>query len=230
MSFGRTRIFHLLYLGTALALGCLLVACLDIPNAPDSSNRIESINVHVYQYDSVDSTYLKIDPADSATLAAIVTPKSLERDLEFYWYSSEDKLLREGQFYPVLPGNSVIPCKLTVVDKENNSKSVSFTTFSNSAPTLGDVTIPTEGDSINAAKDSPILFQWTSHDSRDDKLTHVLQIDSISYNVGDFTKVYQSGFDAGKHTFRVIVTDSYGVSDTTSWVNFWIVNSQEATE
>lgn len=169
---------------------------------------------------------LKINPADTATLVAVVEPRSIESDLKFYWYNEHD-LLGSSQSYTVPPSSSSIPNKLVVVDNEDNSKTILFTTVSNSAPILGKATIPTKGDTINATESTPILFQWTSYDSHDDKLTHVLQIDSTSYNVGSFTKVYQSGFQAGEHSFRVIVTDSYGVSDSLPWVKFMIVGSQE---
>lgn len=232
MSFGRTRIFKLLRLSIALTLGGLFVACLDIPATPDTERKIESIKVHVLQNGSVDSTLLKINPNDSATMVAVVRPDSLEEDLQFYWLGDDDNLMGSGKEYPIpLEESNNPPKALLVKDKEGNTRTISISTITNTAPTLGKGTVPMDDDTLVATNDAPILFQWTSTDSRDDELTHILQIDKESYNVGPLTKIYQSGFTPGEHKFRVIVTDSYGDSDTlSSWVQFFVKDPEKEDE
>lgn len=230
MSFGRTRIFRLLRLSIALTLGALFVACLDIPSNPDSTAVVETVKVMVYQNDIYDSTFYKINPAESASLVAKVYPASFENELEFYWYFN-DELVDSGTVYSIrFQDLSNIPNILFVTDKGGNSRTVRFTTILNSAPIIDSKTIPADGDSIEATENTPVLFQWNTFDSNDDKLTHILEIDSTSYNVGPLTKISQSGFEPGEHSFRVIATDSFGDSDTLSWVRFTITNSREDSE
>lgn len=222
MSLIHTKFFRLLNIGIALVLGGLLAACLDLPNDPDTSGKIESIKVHVVQYDKVDSTTLKINPKDSSTLVASVTPHHIKDELKFYWYF-EDELLDSGNVFPVNIRNSAfVPNVLQAIDKEGNSKTIDFSTTLNSAPYFDDKTFPQPNETIEASAETPVLFQWASIDSYEDELTHILEIDDVQYNVGSLTRIYQSGFTPGDHKFRVIVTDPYGDSDTLTWVSFKI--------
>ena len=199
-------------------------ACLDVPSEPDTSGKVQTVKVHALQYDKIDSTALKINPNDPATLITAVSPSNKANDLQYIWYNN-DIPLGSGRSYDILPNASInetilVPNTLVVIDKENNSQTFTFTVVMNYAPQLDKTTIPSQGETIVAEKNSPVQFQWKSTDSNDDILTHILEIDDNRYNVGNLTKVFQSGFDPGEHQFRVIVTDSYGDADTLDWVHF----------
>jgi len=220
VNFVPAKFLRLLNICLALTLGGLFVACLDIPNDPDTSGRIESIKVHVLQYDQEDSTKLKINPNDSSALVAVVHPDDNEDDLQYFWYEGEN-LLGSGQVFPIpVKEDFLIPNILVVTDKQNNSRTIKFDVIQNAAPVLDSETIPSDGANITADENTPVQFQWKSSDTNDDKLTHILEIDDVQYNVGPLTKVLQSGFRPGKHSFRVIVNDSYGDADTLSWIHF----------
>ena len=61
-----------------------------------------------------------------------------------------------------------------------------------------------------------------------DSLFHILEIDSTQYDVGTLMQVKPSGFKAGKHSFRIIVRDLYGDSDTIAYKSFYVVDTLEA--
>lgn len=230
MNFVPAKFLRLLNICLALTLGGLFVACLDIPSDPDTSGRIESIKVHVLQYDQEDSTKLKINPNDSAALVAVVYPDDNEDNLLFFWYEGKN-LIGDGKVFPIpVEEDFLIPNALLVVDKQYNSRRVKFNVIQNAAPVLDSETIPSNGANITADENTPVQFQWKSSDTNDDKLTHILEIDSVQYNVGPLTKVAQSGFKPGEHSFRVIVTDSYGDADTLSWVSFEIIDPNAGAE
>ena len=54
---------------------------------------------------------------------------------------------------------------------------------------------------------------------------HTLVIDSVRASVGSVTEIMQSGFAEGKHTFRVIVYDSYGDADSLSEKTFYMLDT-----
>lgn len=224
MSFVPAKFLRLLNICLALTLGGLFVACLDTPSDPDTSGRVESIKVHIVQNDKVDSTTLKINPRESATLVAAVYPSEAIDNLDFFWYYDET-ILGIGKTFSVSPDEDyVIPNALLVADAENNTKKVEFNVIRKSAPSLGMETIPHEGDVIEADEFAPIQFHWSAKNSSKEKLTFILEIDKTQYNVGSLTRVSQSGLSVGDHSFRVIVFDTYGDSDTLKWVNFTITD------
>jgi hypothetical protein len=46
--------------------------------------------------------------------------------------------------------------------------------------------------------------------------------------VGTLQSVQQSGFEKGVHTYQVVVTDSYGDSDSLPRLTFTVLDSTEA--
>lgn len=227
MSFGRTRIFSLLHLSIALFLGVLLGACLDIPNAPDSDRRVTSIKVHTIQNGVEDSTLLKINPMDSVLFQAVVTPSSAAGELTYSWFL-EDELLSEGRSYGTSPESGMdIPDRLVVKDKNGNKQEVRIQIIENRPPVLSNTTVPTDGDTVYASKNSPVTFSWLSKDFNGDVLKNVLVIDGTSYPVGPLNQVVQSGFEPGKHTLSIIVEDVYGEVDSIPTMTFYVVDTLE---
>lgn len=221
---------------TIALLGVFLAGCLDAPSDPDDLQPVESVNIKIKQDKGDYSTDLKVHPSDSATILATVEPEKLQKDLSFKWYytfEGKDSLLQKGEQFTFYPSRSesAIPNKLTVSDKEGNKQTYKFSVIINTAPVLSDSTIPVNGDTLYGTKESAFLFEWYSLDmdlANGDTLFHILEIDSTQYDVGTLMQVKQSGFKAGKHSFRIIVRDLYGDSDTIAYKSFYVVDTLEA--
>lgn len=233
------------FLMVATFFDLFLVGCLDAPSNPDALKPVESINVLIKQKGSSYSTQLKVHPSDSATIRAEVIPDNYQDDLSFEWFYSngkKDSLLRRGATYTFYPtkgatkdeknkGESVIPNKLIATDNEGNSLSKEFSVIINSLPVLADSTVPADGDTLYGSKTSAFLFDWYSYDmdlNNGDTLFHTLDIDGVKYEVGTLMQVKQSGFEPGKHKFRIIVRDLYGDADTLPYKKFYVIDTLEA--
>ncbi|WP_405322920.1 hypothetical protein [Fibrobacter sp.] len=221
---------------TIALLGVFLAGCLDAPSDPDDLQPVESVSIKIKQDKGDYSTVLKVHPSDSATILATVEPEKLQKDLSFKWYytfEGKDSLLQKGEQFTFYPSRSesTIPNKLIVSDKEGNKQTYEFSVIINTAPVLSDSTIPVNGDTLYGTKESAFLFEWYSLDmdlANGDTLFHILEIDSTQYDVGTLMQVKQSGFKAGKHSFRIIVRDLYGDSDTIAYKSFYVVDTLEA--
>lgn len=222
------------FVGIALLFaGGMLSGCLDLPSRPHSIKPIENVSITSFQLEKTDSTELKISPLFESTFHVNVTPKSYKDELEIEWFRSDngkDSLLCSGDSIVIshLPTPSEIPNKVVLTDKANNKLEKEFTIIVNTAPTMGSLAKPDQGDTLYATPTTAIEFSWTSSDydlSNGDKLNHTLEIDGVQYNVGQLNKVVQSGFKSGVHQFRVIVEDRYASADTLSMHKFFVVDT-----
>lgn len=226
----------------ATFLGCLLLfsGCLDIPDEPITENQIESYSLYIVQPGIADSSQLKINPKDSATLHLSIFPRQFKKQVSVQWFAdfiedpedstSARKLLGEGFQYGVSPETSIlqIPNIVVITDDEGNQVSFPFNIVINNPPYFSGNTVPAEGDVLYGTTKTAVLFKWQSFDDdaqQGDKLTHTLLIDDQEYNVGSLHQVYQSGFSEGEHTFRIIVKDSYGDTDSLPEQTFYMADT-----
>lgn len=210
-----------------------LLGCLDIPDEPNTESQLEYINVILQQEGKEDSTLLKIRPSESSIVRATVYPRQYKSRLSFQWSrhtKDSTHVLGEGTEYVIEAnaGKSKIPNELKVTDEAGNFLTKNFEIFVNMEPSLSNNTIPAENDTIYGNKHSAILFKWYSFDNDsfdEDKLEHTLIIDGETYPVGRLTQIRQSGFGEGAHTFKIIVFDTFGDSDTLDPVTFYMVDT-----
>lgn len=212
-------------------LSFILFGCLDIPTKPNTSAKIERINVYVEQVNSKDSTLLKINPNDSAKLHVDVYPRQYKNDLSFEWYIDENVLGKESS-YKIKKNikNDSIPNKVSVTDSEGNRREISFSIIQNTPPSIDSDAIPASGDTLYGNSKTAFLFQWNTNDEdyqKGDRISHTLIIDDKAYSVGALESIRQSGFTEGKHHFKVIATDSYGDSDTLKTHTFYVLTDTE---
>lgn len=228
VSFIRDHICRLFKLGPLLLAGCLLWGCLDIPSDPDTSSLVTSVSIFVEQYGKKDSTYFKINSNDSAAIVAKVHPQKAQKDLQFYWINGGE-ILDSGSTYLIyIKEYPFVPDSLVIVDKEGNKIGQRIRLIVNAPPTLSPKTVPADGDTIVASRDTPIQFQWKSFDpDYIDHLSHTLVLDGVHYELDDITSIKQSGFGKGKHLFKVIVTDAYGDMDSTRTQSFYVIAPKE---
>ena len=219
----------------ALVAGGLFSACLHIPDAPSDNSKITSVDVSVKQFGELKESPLKINSDDDAELIAEVTPSKFKNDIKYYWYKG-DETLGKGSVYTITTDYMAsskkiekhIPDKLVIEDNEGNRLKTTFQIVINVPPKLSTETKPEDGEILYGDSHTPILFSWHSSD-RDEsgQLFHTLEIDGISYNVGDLQQVQQSGFTMGKHTYRILVEDSLGDKDSIPEKEFFVIDSLE---
>ncbi|MCQ2060795.1 MAG: hypothetical protein MJY47_04315 [Fibrobacter sp.] len=206
-----------------------LTGCLDLPDDPETGNKIERISLTISQPGTADSTILKIHPGDSATLVANVYPQQFRDEITIQWYYTDAQIkknLGKGLTYGISKNFTLLPNYFIATDNEGNELVEAFEIIVNSPPKLSETTIPANGDTLWGSPNMAFLFQWESSDDDAnygrDSLHHILQIDSDAYSIGPFTHVMQSGFSTGKHSFRVIVEDARGDSDTLDTRTFYV--------
>lgn len=233
VSFMKMNKRSVLALCLALMAGGLFSACLDIPDAPNDSPKITSVEVLVKQFDETKESPLKINSDESAELIADVNPNHFRNDVKYFWYKGDDKL-GEGMVYTISTDDMAssekikqhIPDKLIIEDREKNRLSTTFQITINVPPKLSTKTIPADGDTLYGNTHTPILFSWQSSDRNEDKrLSHTLEIDGKLYNVGELQQVLQSGFTEGRHTYRILVEDSFGDKDSIPEQEFFVVDT-----
>lgn len=210
--------------------GLLLCACLDIPEEPEVSEKITSVNVVITQNNQKDSTLLKITSNEKATISAHVHPNAHRESLEYLWLNRGKVIGEKSSSEVDVSQNAIIPDSLVIRDPYGNTISKSLRIIVNTPPTLSKKTVPADGDTVIAQPSTPILFQWNSSDpDYIDNLNHILEIDGVSYKLGNNTSIRQSGFSKGKHSFRILVSDAYGDKDSTAHVNFYVKEQKEAS-
>lgn len=210
-----------------------LAGCLDLPDDPETGNKIERISLRISQPGIKDSSLLKIHPGDSATLFADVYPQQFRDEITFQWYyidlEGEMELIGKGLSLGIST-EDYLPNFFIATDKEGNQEKGAFEIIVNSPPTLSNETTPANGDTLWGSSTMAFLFKWESTDIDEilgmDSLQHILQIDGNSYPVGPLTQIMQSGFSAGKHSFRVIAEDSRGDSDTLDARSFYVYEKE----
>ena len=210
-----------------------LAGCLDLPDDPETGNKIERISLTISQPGTADSTLLKIHPGDSATLVANVYPQQFRDEIAIQWFYIDAQIkknLGKGLTYGIAKNFTLLPNYFVATDKEGNELAEAFEIIVNSPPTLSNETTPANGDTLWGSSTMAFLFKWESTDIDEilgmDSLQHILQIDGNSYPVGPLTQIMQSGFSAGKHSFRVIAEDSRGDSDTLDARSFYVYEKE----
>ncbi len=234
---GLVRGFRI-FCGTVFAGMLFTVSgCLDIPEEPNTAQELERLDVVVLQAGKEDSTLLKIHPSDSSIVRADIFPRQYKQQLTFVWSRhTQDTsfVLGEGQTYKIKANTDkgMLPNELEVKDEVGNSILKEFEIAVNMEPMLSTETTPSMNDTLYGNAHTSILFKWKSDDfdSFDDgKLEHTLIIDGQRYPVGHLTEIWQSGFKNGKHTFQIIVFDTFGDSDTLAPTTFYMADTTSYT-
>ena len=210
-----------------------LLGCLDIPDEPETGREIESVSLYILQEGALDSSLLKIRHGESAVLGAQVYPRQYKKELSFRWVlrtSAGDSVLGSEADYtlPAFASELSLPNLLILEDKVGNAREFPVSIIVNTPPTLSKKTEPADGDTLYGSANTAVLFKWKSSDSDVSdfrQLSHTLIIDSVRVSVGSVTEIMQSGFAEGKHTFRVIVHDSYGDADSLSEMTFYMLDT-----
>jgi hypothetical protein len=216
-----------------MVVALALSGCLDIPDEPNESQYVERVDVFLFQEGNQDSTLLKIRPNDSAVIRAAVYPRQFKNNLTFRWlYCKGDSASTIGDSaeytIPASPKASDIPNALEVFDGVGNTIRKDFKISVNMAPTLYTKTIPADGDTLYGNVHTSFRFKWLSYDTDsfdENKLQHTLIIDGTEYPVSRLTEIVQSGFTEGKHTFQIIVQDSFGDADTLAPRTFYMLDT-----
>ena len=223
----------LLNVSLALAASALFSACLDVPHAPNDPQKISNVSVFAKQFDEAIEEPIKINSTEKAELIAEVTPSKYKNKIKYYWYN-DDEILDSGATYTISTtymtssflSKNFIPDRLVIKDGEGNSLETTFTVKVNNPPQILAETIPADGDTLYGNIHTPFLFSWQSFDRDGSKgLENVLEIDGVQYQVGELQQVMQSGFSAGTHTFRILVTDSLGDKDSTDKQEFFVIDT-----
>ncbi len=212
-----------------------LGACGDIPDLPDSSAKIHDFEVYVHQ--SGKDTYepLKINSNDSASLAIYISPENERERVRCFWYNGED-LLDSGMTYPVsttmtastFTARNFIPDRVEIADREGNRLGKNISVIINAPPQIVGAATPANGDTLYGNSHTPFLFAWYSWDSdNNDRISNTIEIDGISYSLGEMNQIMQSGFGPGEHYFRVIVEDSRGDRDSIAPQTFIVIDPVE---
>lgn len=228
--FGKS-IPRLLNASLALVAGAVFAACMDIPDAPDDSKKVKSVEISISQFGESHTAPLKVNSNEDAQLVATVLPKQSSKELTYYWYNGED-IMDSGATYDISAllmqsdfiSENFIPNRVTITDSEGNSLEKTFEVIINAPPVLDTETIPADGDTLYGTSNTPILFQWNFYDLND-SVEIVLEIDDIPYSVGELNSLLQSGFYPGRHSFKITVTDSYGDSDSIPLQDFYVIDT-----
>ena len=219
----------------ALTAGGIFGGCLDIPEPVEDRTKILSVEVCLKQSGITYSEPLKANSSKKAELIAEVIPNDEKKKVKYYWYIGED-ILDSGSTYSISTtfmsstffSENFIPDRLVVEDREGNKLEKKFHVIVNTPPLISEETIPADGDTLYGNQSTPFTFAWLTTDrDQDDRLENILEIDGISYHVGELNQVIQSGFKEGEHTFRIIVEDLQGDKDSLPIQEFFVVDTLE---
>ena len=210
-----------------------LSGCLDIPDEPAEKVYLERLDIFVLQEGTADTTLMKIRPTDSSVVKAATYPMQLKNSLTCHWlYIKGDSATVMGEGYEyTIPANTKakdIPNAVEVTDEVGNTFLKEFKIVVNLKPVLEPQTTPANGDTLYGNTNTSIKFKWNSYDSDsfdENHLEHTLVIDNVPYAVGGLTELMQSGFSEGRHTFQVIVNDTFGDADTLAEKTFYMVDT-----
>ena len=228
MLFNRIRISSILSSLAVLSAGIALSACFEIPSKPNEGSSVNVISIYVKQDGKIDSTLLKIHPQDSAEILVNILPAALAPKLHFKWIrineENDDILLGTGDTFKIRKNATIgiIPNKLIAIDTEGNTLVTHFNIITNTPPEIDQITRPQQSDTLYGNQKTSFLFEWNSHDNDNEEFSHTILIDKVPYVVGEFNSIRQSGFEEGKHTFQVIVTDKYGDTDSSAVIKFYV--------
>lgn len=204
---------------------------MDIPDSPNDSLKITSVELSILQFDESRTAPLMVNSNDSAQLVVTIRPKSAAKGLKYYWYNGED-ILDSGSFYSISTdymessfiSENFIPNRLLLSDAEGNTLDTSFQVLVNAPPVLSAITTPADGDTLYGTVNTPFLFQWSFYDANDSVET-LLEIDDVTYSAGDLDHLLQSGFYPGRHSFKIKVTDSFGDCDSIPLQDFYVLDT-----
>ena len=210
-----------------------LSGCLDIPDEPAEKIYLERLDIFVLQEGTADTTLMKIRPSDSSIVKAATYPMQLKNSLSCRWLrvnGDSSVVMGEGYEYtiPASTKTSDIPNAVEVSDEVGNTFLKEFEIVVNLMPVLEPQTTPANGDTLYGNTKTAFKFKWHSYDSDsfdENRLEHTLVIDGVPYSVGQLTEIMQSGFGEGRHTFQVIVSDTFGDADTLSTKTFYVVDT-----
>lgn len=231
MDFRRFKISSVLITIALLLSSALLSACFEIPSEPIPPKAVKKIEVKVIQEGNPDSSSFKVKPKSQVELYAKVTPKSNSDDLTYNWKFSQE----DGSEASIFSGNPYktttsylkqLPNKLVVTDAEGNQIVKTFDIVINSPPTITNILSPKQNTILVGNEKTAFKFDWIVTDENDTNLSSTVLWDGVPQNVYKLNQVWQSGFSSGKHTFQVIVEDSYGDTDTSEVINFRVYNPE----
>lgn len=220
-------IFSLFPVCAAMSLCTVLMACLDIPEEPSSSQKATKLFVSVVQEGIEDSTVLKINTSKAVSLVAHVSPSVPDGEITFVWYYN-DEWMEEGSTYSSsMPSLDVLPNRLVATDQEGNVIETSFSVITNAPPRILSTIIPEDSSEFFIRENQPISFKWYVSDADDEPLENTIVIDGETYDVGTLTQVSQSGFTPGTHSFHIAVRDAHGDSDVSKDILFFVYDPKE---
>lgn len=219
MAFSRiVRAFGKILFGASCCL--LPQACLEAPSSPKISGGTLSVSVCARQRDTSCSAPFQISPADSFALFAKILPDSAAQKLSFRWVKGGEELCPAAIF---ATDSSRAPDSLLVEDSQGNRLSTPVAFLFDSAPVFQGILSPADGDTLSGDSTTSFHFAYAARDDdAGDSLFYTLEFDAEPFYAGTLTEVFTSGFSAGTHTFRVTVKDSFGLSDTSDAVTFFV--------
>ena len=202
----------------------ILFACLEVPDSPVLSMESPPLSACLIQNSSPCKTTLQASPNDSFSVIAKISPAYLEDSLHFSWKANGKILASNAQFKT---DTSRVPDTLVAQDSYGNSLSFPLSFVFDTAPQISTKTIPANGDTLRGNATTAFLFAYSATDpDQNDSLFFTLELDSARFSVGTLTRIYQSGFSAGSHTFRVFVQDGYGLRDSSETIRFFVVEEK----
>ncbi len=137
------------------------------------------------------------------------------------WKKAPDRILHEGPEFST--DTSRVPDSLVVLDRYENRLSKPLHFIFDTAPKFSAQTVPAENDTLRGDSLTAFRFAYSAtDDDPGDTLFYTVLLDSNRYAVGTITEFFQSGFSPGEHSFRVIATDRYGLSDSTPQIRFFV--------
>jgi len=226
------RMISCIFSGVAL----LCLSCLEPPVPPEAGRPEPLITVRLAQ-DSLKTSLLRASPGDTLLLFAQVQPDSLRSHLKFTWFSANGDPLGEGDTLAPQPtSRDTIGFQsfiLRVSDSEGNHYSKTVNVILDAPPSCVRISawIPRENDTLRLASHQEIIFTWETADTDlHDALRHVLEIAHLetdtlpilAFNTGTATRLGYGNLTPGDYRYRVRVSDSLGLSDTSTWIPFHI--------
>lgn len=232
MFFTKMNISRFLLKTSILLAIFMLSSCLDVPSDPNTKSKIEDVSIKLVHKNRTDSVLFKITPDETAKIKAEVTPNKYKDDLHYHWYQNTfdnenniiQSLVSEERSFEINSNKNPekIPNALMIDDDEGNYIIKVFSIIVNSPPEIDKKIIPAKGDTLQGDTNTAFLFQWKSSDKDNESITHTIIIDKNKFDVGTLSSIRQSGFQPGKHTFQIFATDSFGDTDKTDTIVFYV--------
>lgn len=202
------------------AFGIFLEACLEAPGAPSIVESSPQFFVCAAGNGSPCNADLQVSPADSFSVKVRTFPDSLQKKLRFLWTRIPSEILFEGNEFST--DTSRVPDSLVIADAEGNRYVRALTFVFDTAPRISE-TVPADGDTLRGNFSTAFRFAYSAiDDDPGDTLRYTVFLDSVEFGVGTITEFFQSGFSPGTHTFQVLVSDRFGLGDSTPKIRFFV--------